>query len=179
MFNKPFSNEFTFVSNSEKFISSFDIYRYDKLYLDSLHQFFACRLWQIKSDTESEINKLDFKKKSTREEVYCRLCRSLEYMEDLYDKNISLDELSKHSNISKYHYIRSFKKLFKTTPYGYLTNLRVLKAKVLLQTTELSISEISFNLGYENHSHFSLNFKKSTGFSPYQFRKSQKKSNIL
>jgi len=162
-----------------RFMLEFEHIRHNKMYLDELHEYFTGRMLDISQETIREMDKLDFKKSSTRREVYSRLSRSAEYMEDMYNRNISLDELAKEANISKYHYLRSFKKLFNVTPCEYLSNIRITRAKNLLAETSSPVSEISFQLGFENTSHFSVNFKKITGYSPLRFRRRHKKSNII
>jgi len=177
--NKIFRNEYILSSHTNYFLSNFDCLRNDILYQDQLYDLFIKRINVIQTDMLKEINKLDFKKWSTKEEIYRRLCKSVEYMNDLYNNNISLNELAKESNISKYHYIRIFKKLYAKTPYEYLSEIRISKAKSLLLNTCLPVTEISDYIGYNNLSHFSLAFKKATGLNPQNFRTRFKKSNIL
>lgn len=67
-----------------------------------------------------------------------------------------------------------FRKMFKSvtghSPHQYHLNLRVNKAKELLQTTELNINEIAYQTGFESEFYFSRFFKKKTSLSPSDYR---------
>ncbi len=68
-----------------------------------------------------------------------------------------------------------FRKMFKlytnTSPAQYQANLIIIKAKELLDITELNITEISYQLGFENVSQFSTFFRRKTGIPPLLYRK--------
>ena len=63
-----------------------------------------------------------------------------------------------------------FKKSLKLSPKKYINNLRVEKAKYLLQTTNLPIDEIGFECGFLNHVYFSYAFKKVLGITATEYR---------
>lgn len=67
-----------------------------------------------------------------------------------------------------------FRKLFKSetgySPHQYHLNLRINKAKELLQTTELNIKEIAYQTGFESEFYFSKLFRKKSGISPTDYR---------
>lgn len=87
-----------------------------------------------------------------------------------YMGSINIDAVSTVCCISKFHFIRLFKKYYGLTPYQYLTEIRIAKAKQLLQQNT-SVAEISFMLGFDCISSLSELFKKFTGITPTQFRK--------
>lgn len=68
-------------------------------------------------------------------------------------------------------FIQNFKQYTQTTPAQYIQSLRITNAKLLLETTNYNVSEISNLVGYENPLYFSRFFKKQCGMSPVQFRK--------
>jgi len=85
--------------------------------------------------------------------------------------NVSISEISDALNISKSYISHIFKKYNGNTLKGYCNSLCIIDAKRLLVTTSLSISEISYSLGFENVSYFISVFKKHTGMTPHNYRK--------
>jgi AraC-like DNA-binding protein len=177
--NRLIRNENIMNSSASYFLNNFNIYRHDKLYEDQLEELFLSRVLSINCDEKKLMNGLNFRKKSTMLEVYRRIVNSVEYMHDCYDENISLDELSRQANISKYHYVRLFKNIYGATPNTYFARIKISKAKEFIKNTDSPLTEISHSLGFENLSHFSMKFKKFTGLKPTDFRAGRKKSNII
>ncbi|MFV0380026.1 MAG: helix-turn-helix domain-containing protein [Anaerorhabdus sp.] len=92
------------------------------------------------------------------------------YIEENYEKKITLDILAKRLNISKYHLSHKFKKTYNISPISYLNKTRVKVCKELLNNTDYSISEISIILGFSSLSYLSQQFKKYEKMSPQQYR---------
>ncbi len=82
----------------------------------------------------------------------------------------TLDELSKTLNYSKNHIIRMVKKEYGCTPYSYLIDYRLNYSLKLLESTSLSISEISEKCGFSHYSAFFKYFKNKYGISPKIYR---------
>ncbi|MED4224509.1 AraC family transcriptional regulator [Neobacillus cucumis] len=96
----------------------------------------------------------------------------LSYISENYSSKISIDQLSEISNISTYHFCRTFKKYVGTSPHQYVLNYRVLQAKNRLVETNLSIEQISMDCGFNSIGHFIKVFSQSTGgITPGKFRK--------
>lgn len=93
------------------------------------------------------------------------------YMNEHYDREISLGELAGLCHISPQHFCRVFRQETGMRPMEYLTQKRLLEAKVLLCQTNKSIAEISRQTGYEDPAYFGTVFKKHEGVSPGQYRK--------
>ncbi|WP_419791819.1 helix-turn-helix transcriptional regulator, partial [Pseudomonas glycinae] len=72
---------------------------------------------------------------------------------------------------SPYHLHRTFKRITMITPITYLENVRISYAKMQLTSTNQSIETIGKMAGFPIPSHFSTTFKRHTGLSPNQFRK--------
>ena len=89
---------------------------------------------------------------------------------------LTLEQLAALSGLSLSAFKREFKKHFKETPAQYIRNRRLQKAKDLLVHSSLSISEISFQIGYEDSSYFSRLFSSNFMLSPSEYRKSKQKS---
>ena len=93
-----------------------------------------------------------------------------EYIKDSIDTNFTLDNLAKNVNLSKYHFLRLFKKEFGLTPHAFIINERLNQANNLIKQG-FSISEASIKVGFNDQSHFGRNFKKYFGYSPSYLKK--------
>lgn len=87
------------------------------------------------------------------------------------EKEFNMEELAKQYNVGYSYFRKMFKKYTGVSPAQYHLQLRIIRAKELLVSTEKTISEIAFQLGFQNIYHFSLLFKKKVGMSPSEFRK--------
>ena len=85
----------------------------------------------------------------------------------------SNEELSKLCGISKFYFIKLFKKTFGVSPQGYYAKLILDKSSHLLINTDLSISEIAKLCGVNDTLYFSRMFKKHMGISPSTYRKNE------
>lgn len=100
------------------------------------------------------------------------ILRSLEYINDCIDYNISLNELANDINLSKYHFLRLFKEHVGLTPHQYIIMNRVNRAKELIIKGE-KLSIASLNTGFTDQSHFIKNFRKIYGYSPKHLLKKE------
>jgi AraC family transcriptional regulator len=96
------------------------------------------------------------------------------YIEEHLNEQISLVTLAELARLSLHHFCRAFKQSFGIPPHGYHLRRRMQQAKLLLSDRDTSITQVSLILGYSNISSFSLAFRKITGQTPSQFRKSFK-----
>ena len=94
-----------------------------------------------------------------------------DYIKDNYNKNITIDDMLDRVHMSRYHFIRVFKRIMGTTPYSYLTSYRINMSKRMLRLTDRSIAEIAENCGFLDTSNFITHFKKHVGVKPMQYRK--------
>jgi AraC-like DNA-binding protein len=86
---------------------------------------------------------------------------------------ITLEDLTKETNMSKYYLIRTFKEVMGCTPGQFITQVRLDKADELLRTTKLDITAIGFQVGFGSLSTFERSFKKRFGMSVTVYRKGQ------
>ena len=89
---------------------------------------------------------------------------------DNFHRGLLLHEIAKCVNISPSRLRHMFKAETGTTPTQYLKTLRLQKAKDLLETTFMSVKEITARVGMGDESHFVRDFKKNYGLSPMQHR---------
>lgn len=83
-------------------------------------------------ELEGKLKQLSSVKRATKEELYRRAAMAKHYITDNYTEKISLDDLAEQVFLSKYHLIRTFKNCFQLSPYQYLLQIRLQKAKELL-----------------------------------------------
>ena len=81
----------------------------------------------------------------------------------------TLQELATRANMSRSKFAFKFKERVGASPMEYLTRWRMLRAADRLANSSESVSDISFNVGYESESAFSAAFKKAMGLSPRQY----------
>lgn len=93
------------------------------------------------------------------------------YIDENFREEITLADVSKSANFSMYHFTRFFKDTTGMTFGQYLNNYKVSKAVNMLINTSDSISEISFNSGFNSIKTFNRVFKQVKGCSPSQFKK--------
>ena len=108
---------------------------------------------------------------------YCKvLCSNMqtEVMESSYNKNYDLKHYAKLCNESIPSFIRHFKQQVGIPPIKYINNLKIEVAKSFLISTNMPISEISFNLGIQDPLYFCNFFKKNTGINPTKYREQNK-----
>jgi AraC-like DNA-binding protein len=94
----------------------------------------------------------------------------IDYMNENYTAGVSCSELADLVKMDKFCFIRSFKAKTSKTPYEYLLDLKIEKAKKILKANNCSITEISMLCGFSSHSHFTSTFKKKVGVSPSAYR---------
>lgn len=97
--------------------------------------------------------------------------RILQYLNQSFTQNSSLDEIAKALHINKYYMCHCFKEVTGYTINGYLMSKRIEEAKKLLLTSDQPIGEISEQLGFNTPVHFSRTFKQYAGASPQTYRK--------
>ncbi|HCJ58902.1 MAG TPA: hypothetical protein DHV55_17270 [Clostridiaceae bacterium] len=96
--------------------------------------------------------------------------KAIDYMNENYAAGVSCTELAQLIRMDKYSFIRIFKSQTNKTPYEYLIELKIEKAKKMLRSSKSTITEISMACGFSSHSHFTSTFKRKTGLSPTEYR---------
>ena len=93
------------------------------------------------------------------------------FIEENYNEQITVDDLAEIAHMSKYYFMRQFKKLTGDSPYHYIMNFRINQSKLLLNHTDKSICEIAKLCGFLDESNFINQFRKHTGNTPAEYRK--------
>ena len=111
-------------------------------------------------------------KTKSPEEIDTRLKKTIKYIEEHYTEQITIDQLAEACNMSASRFFPAFKKQFIMTPMDYLNHYRIHRASVMLiADKEISIEQISENVGYSSSEYFRRIFKRITGKTPREYRK--------
>ena len=110
-------------------------------------------------------------KKTTREELFNRLLRSIEYIHDEYASPLTIEALSTVSCLSKFHFLRTFKEAFGCTPVQYWQWIRLQKAQEMLENSAIPVHEIAMIVGFTEVNSFIRFFKQQLGQPPGAFRR--------
>jgi len=94
-----------------------------------------------------------------------------EVMEANYFYDLNIQDFAKIANRSLSTFKRDFKKHYQTSPGKWITERRLKRAKNMLQTGNKRISQVAFDCGFSNLSHFSRTYKAEYGMSPSVYRK--------
>ena len=100
-----------------------------------------------------------------------RIRRAVELMHANLAEELPLEDLAAAAYLSPFHFARLFKKLTGLPPHAYLAALRIERARLLLATTDLTVTEVAARVGYASPSHFAKAFRQATGLSPRAFRR--------
>ncbi len=118
-----------------------------------------------------ELNKQKVLCSSKNEKIKCVQMKPLvDYMEDNYARDLSLEELSNLLGFSPQYICRLFKECLNARPFEHLARIRITHAKEMLLNTEMAVSSISEAVGYKDCSYFCSVFKRYERISPAEFR---------
>jgi AraC-like DNA-binding protein len=102
-------------------------------------------------------------------DIYQRIVAAKVYIDDNYQDSIDLEQISKQAFLSRFHFHRLFRQVYKRTPHQYLTQKRLDKAKDLLSENK-PVTDVCNEVGFESIGSFSVLFKKEIGFAPQYYR---------
>ncbi|WP_208953289.1 AraC family transcriptional regulator [Dolosigranulum pigrum] len=126
----------------------------------------------------SQYNNLSFNDQP-EPQISANILQIKQYIDLNYSDNITLQTLADISHLSKYYISHSFKEEIGQSPIDYLNTQRIENAKILLESTNYSITEIARFTGFSSQSFFSQRFKEFIGQSPSHYRKQHVQSTLL
>lgn len=98
--------------------------------------------------------------------------KAIDYIQGHFNKKITLEDMAVSAGMNPKYFCSYFKKHTHTTPVTYVTMLRIRHAKLLLREKNLSVLDVALSCGFDHVSFFIRQFKKATGQTPGQYRKS-------
>ena len=98
--------------------------------------------------------------------------RIRQYLDEHFREALTLPDIGKALNISEYYLAHIFKDAFDSPPMQYVMKRRIGEAQNLLSDTDMSITDITYYLGFSSVSHFTSSFSRYVGTSPGKYRQS-------
>ena len=104
-------------------------------------------------------------------DVLVHLRRARDYADRHYTQPLSLDEIAGVAGVSKYHFLRLFRATYGITPMEYVSQRRIERAQDLLRSTNLTVTEVCFAVGFSSLGSFSSRFRQLVGESASAFQR--------
>ncbi len=111
---------------------------------------------------------------SITSEAPLKIRETIAYINNNLENKIELKQLALIAGIDVAYYSRIFKEHIGISPYQYILKRKIERSKVLLETSNIKISEIAFELGFQSHSNFTVAFSKLVEVTPEEYRISKK-----
>lgn len=99
-----------------------------------------------------------------------RIGQTITHLEENYQKKINLEELVSIADMSKRSFLRAFEAATGFPPIAYLIQIRINRAADLLRSTTQSITEIAYEVGFNDSNYFARQFRNYQGTSPREYR---------
>ena len=106
---------------------------------------------------------------------YCD--QAIAYIRSHLTDKVTVEQLAAFVGLSRSQLFRAFKEVYGKSPREMLAIVRTEQAQYMLLNTSLPLEQVALSCGYANESHFCVSFKRESGISPMEFRKSR--SDIL
>jgi AraC family transcriptional regulator len=98
------------------------------------------------------------------------LIRVLDYLNDQLHESPTLEQLADIAGYSPFHFARLFKSTVGVSPHQYLSMQRIQRSQFMLARSDLSITMVATDLGFDSSSHFAAAFRQIVGVTPSAFR---------
>jgi len=129
-------------------------------------QLWAKEVCNIQLQLNTKLVRIERIKKSTKSEIFHRIEKAKNFVELNFKDEINLDLIAENSALTKFDLIRYFKQIYQQTPYQYLMQLRLLRAKELIFENKYALETIALKLNFADLPSFSKAFKNHFGISP-------------
>jgi AraC-like DNA-binding protein len=93
-----------------------------------------------------------------------------------YADPLNLDDLAREAGYSRFHFARAFATAYGETPRAYLTRRRLERAKTLLRSANLTVTEVCFTVGFDSLGSFSSLFRRVVGQTPSGYQRASARS---
>jgi AraC-like DNA-binding protein len=103
-------------------------------------------------------------------ERIAHLRRARDLMDLRFADPLDLDQMAAHAGFSKFHFARAFKEAYGETPANYLSRRRLERAKDLLRSANLTVTEVCMLVGFSSLGSFSSRFSEMVGMAPSAFQ---------
>jgi AraC-like DNA-binding protein len=100
-----------------------------------------------------------------------RIAKAITHIETHFSEHVNLEELIRIAAMSRRSFLREFEAATGSTPIAYLIQLRMNRAATLLRRTPRSVTEIAFEVGFQDSNYFARQFRKRHGMSPRDYRR--------
>ena len=138
-------------------------------------QIFVCYKVPLFNDAKKVIGiagvKRPYKQSIQLDSSHGRLIKVVEFVSSHYQEPIVVADLAEQATLSVSQLHRDFSHQFGITPNQYIREVRIGVARHLLETDDQSMAQIASHCGFYDQSHFSRQFKSSTGLTPLQYRR--------
>jgi AraC family transcriptional regulator len=131
----------------------------------------VCNIAALQEPLVAEIARCPGRTYAKRRQVFLRLQRVRSFMGACCDREIDNAALASMANYSPCHFLRIFNLVYGETPHEYLVNQRLRRARHLLCSSDLAITEVAFASGFENRSAFSRLFRQRFGTTAQELKR--------
>ncbi|MGE3874737.1 MAG: helix-turn-helix domain-containing protein [Parvibaculaceae bacterium] len=100
-----------------------------------------------------------------------RISDAVRYIEESADEPLGLGEAAQAARMSRYHFLRTFRRTLGVTPYQFLLNRRMHRAAMALKTSAAPVAAVAFASGFGDLSTFNARFREVIGMTPQAFRR--------
>jgi AraC family transcriptional regulator len=138
----------------------------DRLWLDEQFLFLARDLLLLNGEMRQRAARMPASRPATRAELFRRARRGQEYLHASACSDPDLAEIARQACLSPYHFHRAFTRAFGQTPHQYRNRLRLERARRMLESGGMTVTEICGAVGFESAPSFSTLFRQAFGVPP-------------